>query len=316
MMDATVKQPPRGAGIFYHEKWNVGAVPQSAASIVAHGLTTPVHWLPPPSSWAFLADPACRLRPDGGLEILAERLDYWTGRGEIWHALVPAGAAPTTALFAPLFQLPVHLSYPFPFIADDGGACLTAESWEAQGALLWREGDDGWSYGGRLFDGRPVVDPTLWRDADRWWLFCTFQDDAPNRKLFLFHAPAPTGPWIPHRRNPVVDDPASARPAGPLFRADGVLVRPSQDCSRTYGGAVVLNAVTCLDPDEYREEPIRRLRPSPPYSSGLHTFCPAGDWTLVDGKFWRFHPLEAVRKMVVPIRRRLAERRKEKTGGY
>lgn len=306
MLSPTSGQPRKGAGVFCHEQWNIGAVHQSAASIVANGLTAPVHWLPPPSPWVFLADPSCRMRPDGTLEMLAERLDYWSGRGEIWRATVPAGADPSTARFSPLFQLPVHLSYPSPFIADDGGACLTAESWEAGAALLWREGAEGWTCVGRLFDGRPVVDPTLWRDADRWWLFCTFQDDGPNRKLHLFHAPTSTGPWVPHRRNPVVDDPASARPAGPLFRAGDVLVRPSQDCSRTYGGAVVLNAVTRLDPDEYREEPIRRLWPVSPYSSALHTFCPAGDWTLVDGKAWRFHLLEAVRKVIVPLRRALA----------
>jgi hypothetical protein len=71
------------------------------------------------------------------------------------------------------------------------------------------------------------------------------------------------------------------------------LIRPAQDCSQTYGGAVVLNAVLRLDSEGYEEEPVRRLGPQPgSYPWGIHTFCPAGNMTLVDGKTWRFDLLE------------------------
>lgn len=296
--------PFRGAGLFCHEVWNVGLVRQSAADIVARGLSEPVEWFPEPAPWTFLADPFCRLEADGGRRLYAERLDYWQGRGEIWSARLAPGAGPAGVRFRPLLGGTAHLSYPFPFTDDRGRPCLTTESWEAGVALLWEEGPEGLRAAGTLMAGRPVVDPTLWRGPDRWWLFCTFENDGPNQRLYLFHAPSPCGPWTAHPGNPVVDDPASARPAGPLFMADGVLVRPSQDCSRTYGGAVVLNAVRRLDPEGYGEEAIRRLAPVAPYHFGLHTLCPAGGWTLVDGKRWRFHVAEPLRKLAVGLRRR------------
>jgi hypothetical protein len=290
---------------FYHEVWNVGVVHQEATDIVARGLVEPVHWLSPPPEWTFLADPSCRVHEDGGLTLYAEKMDYWIGRGEIWSTYSPPGADPALARFSPLLEAGVHLSYPFPFVDNEGRSCMTAESWEAGAAWLWQEQGSVWSLTSKIFDGRPVVDPTLWRGDDRWWLFCTFQDDGPNEKLHLFHAPRVSGPWAPHRCNPIVSNNGSARPGGPLFWADGTLVRPSQDCSCTYGGALMLNAVTRLDSDLYSEKPIRSLEPLAPYSSGLHTFCPAGKWTLIDGKRWQFHLLEPARKVLLRSWRRL-----------
>ena len=67
---------------------------------------------------------------------------------------------------------------------------------------------------------------------------------------------------------------------------DGALYRPAQDCSVTYGGAVVINRVERLTPEEFVERPVRRLAPAAhgPYPHGLHTLSGAGNVTLVDGK--------------------------------
>ncbi len=179
------------------------------------------------------------------------------------------------------------MSYPFPIEDEQGRNLLTAETYQAGAALLWQE-NDSLRRAGTLMGGRAVVDPTLWRAHDRWWLFCTFRDDDPNARLHAFHAPRLGEAWTPHTRNPVKTDRSSARPAGPLFRAGKLLVRPAQDCSRTYGGAVVLHAIVHLDEHEFEEEPLRRLVPlAGNYPHGLHTFCPAGEVTLVDGKRWK-----------------------------
>jgi hypothetical protein len=95
-----------------------------------------------------------------------------------------------------------------------------------------------------------------------------------------------------------------------LFVVDGQLIRPAQDCSLTYGEAVVLNVVDQLDPLIFVEHPHRRLEPvSGPFPHGLHTFCPAGAVTLVDGKRWRLRsPLYPAKRLwaVNGARHRLA----------
>jgi hypothetical protein len=104
--------------------------------------------------------------------------------------------------------------------------------------------------------------------------------------LFIFHAAALRGPWLPHAANPVKCDLRSARPAGPLFLMGEDLCRPAQDCSVTYGGAVVVNRIERLTPTEFVERPFARLTPATrgPFPDGLHTLSAAGNLTLVDGK--------------------------------
>jgi hypothetical protein len=137
-----------------------------------------------------------------------------------------------------------------------------------------------------LMEGVRLVDATLYKAADRWWMFAnsaagesrTFDDE-----LHLFHAERLTGDWQPHPRNPVKSDARSARPAGSLFMRDGALYRPAQVCVPRYGAGLAIHRVLKLTPEEYAERQVERLLP--PASSGLfglHTMNRAGDLIVVD----------------------------------
>lgn len=275
----------------HREDWNLGIVRQPAADVALNGLRRPVEWLPPAPGAAIYADPGCVELADGSRQLFAEYLGYGAEHGEIWTATIPPGADPSQARLQPLLRMPNHMSYPFPFLGDDGTVLMTAETWQAGEARLWRYRSGAWTDAGVLFPDQGVVDPTLWRGADGWWLFCTLYGDRPNEHLHVFHAPRLGDPWTPHRMNPVVCDPRHARPAGPLFNAGGLLIRPAQDCSTTYGAAVTVRAIRHLSLDRYEEETIRRIAPpAGRYPHGLHTLCPAGDVTIIDGKRLRVDP--------------------------
>lgn len=287
------------------ERWNVGIVRQPADDIVQRGIIQPVDWLSTLPEGMLFADPACLTHPDGRRTFFVEAARCRDGRGEIWHAQVGPGENPAAARFSPMLAAEHHMSYPFPFFGDAGEVLLTMESWQAGRASVGQQIGDAWTETVTLIDARPVLDPTLWRGHDRWWLFCTFRDDGPDSRLYLFWSKSLHGPWQGHRSNPIVVGAGNARPAGPLFMAGERLIRPAQDCSKTYGGAVVLNWVRQLDADAYQEEPVRRLEPQPgPYPSGLHTFCPAGDVTLVDGKTWGFDIVELASRVAGKLRHR------------
>ena len=297
---------PRLSGLrarFAREDWNIGFVAQSAEDIVRRGLTAPVRWLDQPNPWRILAAPLCHEQPDGTRVILAEQINQWVGRGEIWKAVIPPGQDPVRAVFHPWMRSNIHLSYALT-VRDNGLLYLMVQSWRAGALHLWCERDGALAHAGPLID-RPVLDATPWRDERGWWLFCALQDAGPHEQLHLFHAPAITGPWTPHPANPVKVDPGSARPAGPLFMAGGKLIRPAQDCSRTYGDALVLHEITRLDQHGFAERCIRRLEPQGAYPDGLHTLCPAGDMTIVDGRRWLFQPLDVPRKFVAALRSRV-----------
>ena len=78
-----------------------------------------------------------------------------------------------------------------------------------------------------------------------------------------------------------------ARPAGALFRdADGRLIRPSQDCAKAYGYALVFSEVLTLSETEYAERPVGRLDPGWVAGNlGTHTFTRTSDFEVIDGNF-------------------------------
>jgi hypothetical protein len=83
----------------------------------------------------------------------------------------------------------------------------------------------------------------------------------------------------------------SSRPGGTPFIHHGKIYRPAQDCSFSYGSAVVLNEILKLDENSFEEKTIRRIAPAVEwkYNKGLHTFSIAGDYILFDAKRYRFN---------------------------
>jgi hypothetical protein len=159
-----------------------------------------------------------------------------------------------------------------------------------------------WEHHARLLDGVRAVDATLFEADGRWWMFTNIAQRGAaawsdwNEELHLFHAPTPLGPWTPHRRNPVKSDVRSSRPAGKLFRLDGALYRPSQDCSERYGCAITVNRVERLDADEFREVEVSRIEPRwSPELVGTHTLNHADGLTVIDGRERQRWPIDALR---------------------
>jgi hypothetical protein len=272
---------------FARDEWNLGIVDQTVQDIVRHGIQRPIVWFPG-SSWRIFADPFCTIRPDGSILIVAERLNHWICKGEIWGAVVHSGDDPSKVRFKPFATggfACAHLSYPF-FIQDGSTQYVTMESYEAGALYLWRRDGQQWRYERTLLE-RPAIDATIYRGDRYWWLFCTFADDGADERLHLFYSESLLGDWISHPMNPVKSDRANARPAGALFLVDGKLIRPAQDSSVTYGGKLVLNHVLALSTEVFKEVPCRTITPqSEYYTDGIHTIAGAGTYTVIDGKHW------------------------------
>ena len=180
----------RAARAFQYDVWNIGVVQQTAEDIVHHGIVAAPSWLPPLPPGQYLADPAYRADADGSCRIFAECLDhYGTGLGEIWCADLEPGESLARARFRPLLRFPHHASYPFPISDGTGRRLLTAETCQADVALLWEDRDRP-ELLGPMISGYAVVDPTLWQQDGHWFLFCCLEDRNPEEGLFLFEAAA------------------------------------------------------------------------------------------------------------------------------
>lgn len=268
---------------FVRDRWGVGVIDAPIHRLLEGGPLPPVRWLRAPRGAAWIADPFAA--ESGGRQwVLAEAWDAAAGRGHIVALGLDGaeGEEPAEAL-----REPFHMSYPC--VVEDGDALFCVPETADAGRVTVYRADafpHRWEAAATIECGARPVDPTLFRHEGRWWLFCTDREHDSHTKLFAWHAGALAGPWLPHAQNPLKTDVRSSRPAGTPFVHEGVLYRPAQDCSRTYGGAVVINRVLRLSPTEFAEEPAAVLSPDPdgPFPDGMHTVSAAGARTLVDGK--------------------------------
>ena len=231
----------------------------------------------------YLGDPF-PIEIDGRHFLFVEDYSYAARRGRI--AVSEAGPDDAWSPPRPVLERDHHLSYPFVF--EHGGAIyMLPETGEAGRIELHRavKFPDEWRLERVLLDGLTAVDATLHFDDGLFWLFANVMEGREDRgHLWLFFSPSLHGEWRPHPRNPIVTDPGTARPAGRLFRRDGLLVRPSQDCLRGYGRAVVLNRVDVLSPNEYRETPVGTIEPT--WLAGIegtHTYTFDSRYECLDG---------------------------------
>lgn len=289
------------------EHWAVGVISQPIHLVLESYDPASICWLPAPSN-GFLADPFGIVLPNGTLRIMAEALSWDDELGRI----VTFERRPDGSLtpLQDVLALTSHASYP-QLIEHEGEIfCIPETSQQRRVQLFKAESfPDRWIPDRVLLDDFAGADATVCRHGERWWMFVGNHEDQDETKLFIFHSADLRGPWTPHAANPVKCDLRSARPAGTPFTMAGHLYRPAQDCSATYGGAVVINKVTTLTPAEFAEEPVKRLLPSAsgPYPDGLHTLTAAGDITLVDGK-WHELSLASVTMTIRRLARGLRRR--------
>jgi hypothetical protein len=221
------------------------------------------------------------------MHLFFERFSYDARLGSIWVVSVDAsgrGVGPPR----PVLERDYHLSYPFVF-RHGRDVFMIPESVQNRTVDLYRARrfPDEWQLEETLFSGLRAVDSTIYEDDGRLWLFANIAVDGASLDddLHLFSGSKVTGPWQPHRANPIVATVRRARPAGRLFRDGQRLIRPSQDCSGRYGGAIVLNRVDVLSTREYRETVIGRVEPIwQPKLSGTHTLNVLDSLEAIDGR--------------------------------
>jgi hypothetical protein len=235
-----------------------------------------------PPSDRFWADPF-PVRADGGEFVLFEELPFASRKGVI--ALLELGrdgpvGAPVTVL-----ERDYHLSYPFTFTWR-GSQFMMPETTDAGRVEVFRATRFPFEWTlETVLSNEGMADCTIAQVGERWWMFATVAGPSGSYwdDLHVFHAASPLGPWTPHRRNPVVTDVRTARPAGRPFRRGDTWYRPSQDCSTCYGGALNIQQIVRLDEGSYEERTVGRVEPGwLPGLIGVHTVNALGGLTVID----------------------------------
>jgi len=246
------------------------------------GLQT-FHWIDSPRACHW-ADPAI-FEHDGHTWLFFEETVDPSRVGHICCGrLTPGGGLVDVR---PVLQQPHHLSFP-QLIAADGEVFMLPESAHGGGVDLYRavRFPDQWMLEKRLLDFR-CVDSSIFQAAGSWWMMTSPQVVPGQTPLtWLLRAPRITGPWQFQPGGIVASDVRVARGAGAVFEASQRLIRPSQDCSVSYGYALNLNEIVCLSQAAYRERTICRIDPNwLPRLKGVHSYSRVGEWEAIDGGF-------------------------------
>lgn len=282
------------------DMYGIAVLDEPAADFTRNRILEASHWLQIPASQGFIADPF--FWPGRPGIILCETYYHHTGLGELTALTVGAGAI-TGSEPMPL-GLHSHLSYPSTWLEDGRVFCLP-EMAASRCQVLYEL-----RAGARpkalcvINEGAGMADPTLMKVAGLYWIAYTDTDIGNFDNLCLLYAECLEGPWRPHINNPVKIDARSCRPGGTAFWVDNQLFRPAQDCSREYGGALVINRVEICTPAKYQEQPAATLLPDPhgPFPDGLHTLALGNGHAVIDGKRISYHPAILIQKILRRVR--------------
>lgn len=242
-------------------------------------------WRPEPGPLTYEADPFA-FRHKGAWHLMVEEHRHGT----------PARLVEITEQGRRISRLEgAHHSFPYLFNWQGRLYCLPESLAERRLKLYLVQ--DGLQFERVLLENVQVVDPILFEHQGRWWLLYTGPSEHGAYRLHAAFASSPLGPFQSHLVDPIKQDIRSTRAAGKPFRLNDRLFRPAQDCSRSYGDAVVVHEVLELTPETFREEPLLRLEPQKgsPYPDGLHHLVVEEDLILIDAR--RIH-----RDLFWPIR--------------
>ncbi|MGD0711666.1 MAG: hypothetical protein ABR968_10875 [Bacteroidales bacterium] len=274
--------------LFRSEQWNIGIIKLPMSSLINKEISdNKIIWMPKQMSSLYRAD--CFAFAEGNnVNILFERYDYKSRK-----AVINKTAYSESTGFAEeitVLQKPYHLSYPYVFSNKDEHYCIP-EAFKNHKVDLYKiENNGNLLYHKTILENIDAVDSSLVFYNEKWWLFLTKNSNESNTNLYIYYSDEFNGKYLPHPANPVKTDVRSSRPAGNFFIENDILYRPAQDCSKTYGGRIVINKITKLNTIEFEEETTGFINPvkNSFYNNGVHTVNSIGDYTVIDAKRFTF----------------------------
>lgn len=263
---------------FFEDYWSIGILNQSIRDLIHHGLKEEkLEVLTVKGTSFYLADPCWNETLDQN-EFLCEKFDYPSQIGTIARVIYEDGKLQIT----PFIEEDWHMSFPFLFESKMGSLIIPEAS--ESGKLFAYERAN---LEKEVLIDQALVDPVIIEKNEKFWLFAGDANKSPNSSLFLFSS-EDGKKWIPcNEGRSIKKGLRGSRMAGGIVTIENELYRFGQDCSKTYGGGIVIYKIEELSESNYREVEVRHLLPPESYR-GLHTLNVFGDKVLVDLKRTHF----------------------------
>jgi hypothetical protein len=284
-------------GKAFVEQWNIAIIPRPIHSFLKAGLSNDIKIIFKPCRNKYQADPFGITL--GNINyIFYEAFDYYLGQGVI--NCIECHQEKIRKVYHNILRIEGHASYPF-LLEHEGKIFCLPENAISNKLTLYEASifPTEWIPAKDILMDFQAIDPTIVAFNQRLWLFCTKGGENVNDELYVFYSDNILGPWQPHKKNPVKHDIKSSRPAGSPLIYKEKLYRPAQDCSKEYGGRIIINKIKRLSPTEFMEEEFYIINPPDKFKNycGIHTISRMDNFTLVDLKSRVFSP-RAVKNLI------------------
>lgn len=182
-----------------------------------------------------------------------------------------------------VLELPTHLSFPSIIHQADGSLWVHPENAQSGNHTIYRYDDSQKSFTeAHIICHEPLVDAVFLRYDGADWLFATRSNNAT-----LYAYTLQSGEFI--LQETIDFENSDARRAGNFFEYNGHLYSPAQDCSKTYGGAVIIQEVHRTN-GHWTFNAVRTLHSThPTMNFGMHTLNCHNCLVVVDVKGFE-HP--------------------------
>lgn len=285
---------------FTKKRWNIGFIEFTSNSELFKSAKWNIKWMKHQYSDRWFADPFILKVTSEIIELLVEEKYNKINRGRISKLVIDRKSYILKSCKT-ILELDSHLSFPAIFRYNDA-IYIYPENSETKKLLLYSYDEE--SEKAILIKellALPLTDAVIEVINDVPYLFSTRLPNQNGNILDIYVGEEWNNNYSLYQSIKFSD--SIARSAGPLFKYDGSLIRPSQDCNFSYGSGLVFQKVL-LENGVFSFEEIKRFYPSSwYYHLGLHTFNVKDKIAVVDGLGYCHpycgHLLSSIRNFVV-----------------
>lgn len=274
---------------FWREHWDIAVFRGSVDDFIEGRVKQEnLNWLFSDFKDSFCADPFL-LEVGNKAYLFFEEFEYKKQKGRIMVSELLESENGKLDVSSPevVFDSEKHLSYPFVFMYN-GEAYMIPETSDQNEVALYKATKFPlkWKKERVLIPNFAGIDATLHFSNNRWWIFCSNDRIGCNESLYAFYADDLFDEWTSHNHNPLKLDAENSRMAGSVFAWEGNLIRPAQNCKKTYGKEIVLNKINKLTTEDFDEEVVGVFATSKKsrYPEGMHTISSSENFVAIDAK--------------------------------
>ena len=262
--------------------WNIGFVDINQDFLDKS--TWDIHWMKHNYKNRWFADPFILKVTNDDIIVLVEEFYDPIHRGRISKLTIDKQTYELKKIDV-ILELNSHLSFPAIFRKDDKIYIYPENS--AEGHIVVYEFDEKSNNlkPHKILHNEPLTDASLETCFNSFHLFTTKLPVQNGNQLFIYQSEKWDGEY--HLIQTMEFPSNTGRNAGSLFRLNGKIIRPAQDCNGAYGKGLVFYEISYTE-GTFEMKELKRIYPQHTiYDQGMHTFNVYNNLAVIDGRKFR-----------------------------